>query len=463
MSDHSDPKQGGHSHGGHSHGHSHGGHSHGEHSEVAENQKASHPGHGVAVTAGFVAAPRQEGTERPPLERGAGRGAILFVDMPSGIAGDMTIAGLLDLGIPIAVVEDAVACLGLDGVRLKVESGYAGVIGATHFDVSWPSQDGERSFRDISRLITDSSLSVSVRELALSIFRRLAGAEAEVHRTTMDEVHFHEVGAVDAIVDIVGAAAAFDFLGADVKASPVPLGRGFVECRHGRLPLPAPATLNCLQGIPTVDSGLDAELVTPTGAAIIATVAREFGQWFPLRPMRVGWGAGTRGLPDRPNALRMILGREVSQGVELTHGLLEANVDDMTGELAAHTVSKLIKEGALDAWVVPIVMKKGRPGMILSALCKKELIGNLSDVILRETTSIGVRQTLVGRRELPREMTELVTPWGKVRVKQSALGTESGKAKPEFEDCVAIAEREQLPLRTVLLAIQNLLGSRRVE
>jgi uncharacterized protein (TIGR00299 family) protein len=443
---------GGHSHGGHSHGgHSHSGHSHGG---LAPTGHA----HGASVEAGFVVAPRPLGSDRPLLARGAGQGLTLFVDMPSGIAGDMTIAGLLDLGVPRAVVDDAIDALGLSGVSIEIESGYAGAIGATHVDVTWPKQDGERSFREIESLISSSKLAESVKQLALSIFERLARAEADVHRTTLDDVHFHEVGAVDAIVDIVGAAAAFEYLGAEVKASPVPLGRGFVDCRHGRLPLPAPATLNCLHGVPTVDAGLEVELVTPTGAAIIATVAREFGAWFPVRPLRIGWGAGTRGLPDRPNALRMILGSEEQQAASLTHALLEANLDDMTGELAAHALNTLLREGALDAWVVPIVMKKGRPGMILSALCEKDQTSHLSEVILRETTSLGVRQSLVSRRELIRSTTEVMTPWGVVRVKISGPSPSLRKAKPEFDDCVSIAEREGLPLRTVLLTVQNLLS-----
>lgn len=436
-------------------GHSHGGHSHGGHSH------GSIPGHGVAVEDGFVAAERPDGSLRPPLRRGDGRGKTLFVDMQSGIAGDMTVAGLIDLGVPESVVTDSVSALGLEGVSLKVESGYAGAIGATHLQVNWPTQERERNFDEIRALIVGSKLSDPVKNLSVRIFERLAQAEADVHRTTLDQVHFHEVGAIDAIVDIVGAAAGFEFLGAEVKASPVPLGRGFVHCRHGRLPLPAPATLNCLKGVPTVDSGLDVELVTPTGAAIIGTVAIDFGEWFPFSPERIGWGAGTRGLPDRPNALRMILGREASQGLRLTHALLETNLDDMTGELASHALTRLFEEGALDVWIAPVTMKKGRPGMVLSVLCERNQVGRLSDVILQETSSIGVRQSLVARKELSRKVEQIETPWGTVRFKESALGSEAGKVKPEFDDCRRIAQQENIPLRRVLLAVEKILSDRR--
>lgn len=431
----------------HHHGHAHGGHSHGS------------PGHGVGTERGFVSAPRPPGAQTRKLERGAGRGRTLFLDLPSGIAGDMTVAGLVDLGVPLEVMRGAVTALGLEGVEISVRTGYAGAIGCTHFDVSWPEQAGERSYAQIERLISTSSLDEGVKSLAQRIFLRLAKAEARVHQTTLDQVHFHEVGAIDAIVDIVGASAGFDYLGARVKASPVPLGRGFVQCRHGTLPLPAPATLNCLEGVPTIASGLEAELVTPTGAAIIATVAEEFGAWFPLSPEHVGWGAGTRGLPDRPNALRMILGVEKSQSLRSSHVLLEANVDDMTGEIAAHALSRVLAAGALDVWIVPATMKKNRPGLVFSALATEEARTRVTDAMLRETTTIGVRQSPVSRVELVRELRQISTRWGTVRVKTSGAGTEAFKEKPEIDDCAAIATREGIPLRMVLDEVHRLLVS----
>jgi uncharacterized protein (TIGR00299 family) protein len=242
-------------------------------------------------------------------------------------------------------------------------------------------------------------------------------------------------------------------------ASPVPLGRGFVTCRHGVLPLPAPATLNCLVGVPTSESGLDVELVTPTGAAIVATVAERFCSWAPLVPQRIGWGAGTRGLPDRPNALRAILGEETERDGALSHALLEANVDDMTGEVAAYALAQVLEAGALDAWILPATMKKGRPGMVFCALAPVSKSATIAEVILRETSTIGVRQSLVSRYELSRETTVVDTPWGPVRVKWSGKGTAASKVKPEFDDCARIAARENLPLAHVLSEVTRLAES----
>ncbi|NLE88736.1 MAG: nickel pincer cofactor biosynthesis protein LarC, partial [Myxococcales bacterium] len=425
-------QDGGHSHGGHSHGgHSHGGHSHGGHS------------HGEAVPW-----PR-----RPELAFGAGRGKTLFFDAFSGVAGDMTIAALVDLGVPTAVIEGAVEALGLPGVSLEFRPVLVGALGAIHFDVHVEGPQPQRTYAEIRALIAGAEgLEPAVRDLAQRIFLRLAEAESEVHRMPLEAVAFHEVGAVDAIVDIVGAAAGLVHLGADVVSSPLPLGRGFVECQHGRLPLPAPATALCLRGVPTEDAGIDVELVTPTGAAIVAAVARDFARWPSLVPQAVGWGAGTRRLEDRPNALRLVLGdpRQATDAPPLTHALLEANLDDVTGEVAAQAVVTLLEQGALDAWVVPVTMKKGRPGIVLTALSTTRDAGRLSELILRETPSIGVRQTLVSRQELPRTVVDVLTPWGPVPVKVS--GRPPLRAKPEFDVCVRLSRERGVPLRDVLAA-----------
>jgi uncharacterized protein (TIGR00299 family) protein len=440
------------------HGHSHGlahGHSHG-----SSTDKAHSHGHGVGVEEGFV--PRAAGEPAPeiePLPPGAGRGKVLYFDMSSGIAGDMVIASLLDLGVPLDVVSAAVESLGISGITLSLRPGYAGAIGCHHFRVSWEDQGRERSFAEIQKLISESPLDPAVRELALRIFLRLAEAEAEVHRTSVDGVHFHEVGAVDAIVDIVGSAAAIVYLGAEIKASPVPLGRGFVQCRHGVLPLPAPATLNCLRGVPTRSSGLEVELVTPTGAAIVATVAVEFVEWCPLTIERLGFGAGTRGLVDRPNVLRAVLGKETPQALPKAYALLEANVDDMTGEAVAYAMDRVVASGAIDTWVVPATMKKGRPAMIFCALSTAAQASEISEAILLHTSSIGVRQTLVSRRELPRTNHRVTTQWGSVRVKTSGEGSSLRKDKPEFDDCATIAKREGLPLSLVLAEVTRIIAN----
>jgi uncharacterized protein (TIGR00299 family) protein len=399
-------------------------------------------------------------TERrqPELERGAGEGKLLFLDAPSGIAGDMTIAALVDLGVPFAEVERVVGCLPLDGYRLELSRGFAGAIGASHFQVHIDGAQPERRYAEIDALLAEAALPPRTQSLARAIFRRLAEAEAEVHRVDLEDVHFHEVGALDAIVDIVGAAACFDFLGANVVASPLPLGRGSVECRHGVLPLPAPAALLCLRGVPTYDAGIAAELVTPTGAAIAATVASSFASWPSFIPEHVGWGKGTRELPDRPNALRAVLGEPwaAAAGAHATHVVVEANVDDLTGELAGHALVALLRAGALDAWLTPIQMKKGRPGLILSALCPINAADQLGAVLLRETSSLGYRKSAVTRGERPRRMIEVHTPWGGIPVKVSTGPWGSPQIKPEFDVCAARAEAHGIQVREVVQVALNL-------
>jgi uncharacterized protein (TIGR00299 family) protein len=276
-----------------------------------------------------------------------------------------------------------------------------------------------------------------------------------VHRTPIEDVAFHEVGAVDAIIDVVGAAACAEYLGARVVSTPGPLGRGHVHCAHGTLPLPAPAALLCLRGVPTVDSGLDVELVTPTGAAILATLAEGFvARWPALSPERVGWGVGTRSLNDRPNALRLVLGADVSLPAteEGTFALIEANVDDLTGELAAHAIAALLEAGAVDAWASPVTMKKGRPGLVLSALCKAALGEQVSAALLRETSSIGVRKSLVTRTERPRRVVEVVTEFGAIPLKVSSGPFGPPQVKPEFDVCARAAREHGATVREVIAA-----------
>jgi pyridinium-3,5-bisthiocarboxylic acid mononucleotide nickel chelatase len=428
----------------HDHGHTHDhdqGDGHGHH----------HHHHGPAVKL-----PGDAEAHRAPLTRGAGAGKTLFLDAFSGVAGDMTIAALVDLGVPFQVVRDSVATLGLDGFTLELKPARGGVIGGTKFDVTMATAQPDRRYRAIDELIAASSLAPSVKALARAIFLRLAQAESEVHRSTLDEVAFHEVGAIDAIVDIVGAAACFEFLGAHVVSSALPMGRGSVLCQHGLLPLPAPATVACLRGVPTVDAGIEAELVTPTGAAIVATVAREFTAWPAFAPARVGWGFGTRALPDqRLNALRVVLGESVASAdpaAAATHVVLEANVDDMTGELAAHALRSLLESGALDAWATPIVMKKGRPALMISIVAPREAEARLAEVLLRETSSIGVRHTPVSRTERPRRLAQVITEFGIIPLKISEGPYGPPRVKPEFDACVDAASAAGVSVGEVIAA-----------
>ncbi|WP_394837635.1 nickel pincer cofactor biosynthesis protein LarC [Pendulispora rubella] len=425
------PHDGHDQHGQHEHGHHEHGHSH--------PHDHDHPPHSRR------APPRAE------LPRGAGKGKILFLDAPSGLAGDMIIAAIIDLGVPEVVVANAVAKLPVSGFHIhfgtRVRSGIVG----TSFEVHGETPQPERTYATVRGILEQSELEPAVLQMAQATFQRLALAEAKVHKSLLDDVHFHEVGAVDAIVDVVGSAAALEYLGADVIVSPLPMGRGFVPARHGILPLPAPATVECLRGLVTVDGGLDFEFVTPTGAAIVGAHARGSSRWPSIVPEAVGWGAGTAQLADRPNLLRAVLGTSVDP-TGATHTVLETNVDDATGELVASAIETLLEAGALDAWATAITMKKGRPALTLSALVATPRAEAMSALLLRETTSLGVRRYDVSRVERPRRRIEVETPFGLIPVKVSEGPYGPPQVKPEFDACAAAAKAHHVPVREVIRA-----------
>jgi uncharacterized protein (TIGR00299 family) protein len=427
---------------------------HGDHDHDHDHDTSDHA-HGAEHRHDPAAHDHGQETADPPLVEGAGRGRILFLDTFSGIAGDMTIAALLDLGVPMAVIEQAVAALPLEGFHLHRGHAHRSAIVATTFDVHVDGAQPLRTWATIDSMLAASSLAPAVRDLARRVFRRLGVAEARVHRTRLEEVHFHEVGAVDAIVDIVGSSAALVWLGAEVVCSPLPMGRGFVRAAHGPLPLPAPAVVTCLAGCPTYEVPLDVELVTPTGAALAATVATRFARWPTMAPLRVGFGAGQRELPDRPNLLRVVLGDPAAREAETpepaaTHVLLEANIDDMTGEVAGHAIDAILGAGALDAWAVPATMKKGRPGLVIAAVAEAPRADLVAAAILRETTSIGVRRTAVSRVERPRRMVTVDTAFGPIAVKISEGPFGPPQVKPEFDACAEAARRAGVPVREVI-------------
>jgi uncharacterized protein (TIGR00299 family) protein len=391
----------------------------------------------------------------PRLERGAGVGKLLHFDCFSGVAGDMSVAALVDLGVPLEVIQEAVLALGVPGVAVSVVAAQTGVIGGLRFVVEQTGVHAERRYDQIVRLLSDAQLEPDTRQRAQAIFRRLAEAEAFVHRTPLEAVSFHEVGAVDAIADIVGVAAALAYLGAELSCSPLPMGHGSVHCRHGVLPLPAPATVACLRGVPTYAVDVEAELVTPTGAAIVASQAVRFERWPSFAPLSIGWGAGTRQLPGRLNALRAVLGDPApapAANEPVSHYVIEANLDDATGELVGHAITRLLEAGALDAWAVPITMKKGRPGLLLSALGTPALLPVLETVLLRETSSIGLRRHGVARTERPRELVLVQTEFGALPVKISRGPFGPPQLKPEFDACVRAATQYGVPVRIVLAA-----------
>jgi hypothetical protein len=328
----------------------------------------------------------------------------------------------------------------------------SGVVAAA-FEVHVDAVQPERTYEAVRELLDAAKLEDGVRARAHATFRKLATAEAKVHRAALDDVHFHEVGAIDAIVDVVGSAAALDWLGAEVFVSPLPMGRGFVKARHGVLPLPAPAVVECLAGFATYDGGIDFEFVTPTGAAIVAAHARGHARWPRMAPERVGWGAGTADLKDRANLLRAVLGTPSVEDVATgTHVVLEANLDDVTGELTASAIDTLLAEGALDAWAGPVTMKKGRPGLVLSVLATRERADALAHAVLRETPSLGVRRYAVSRLERPRRMVTVHTAFGDIPVKVSEGPYGPAQLKPEFDACLAAARAHHVPVREVLEA-----------
>ena len=387
---------------------------------------------------------------------------IAYLDAFSGVSGDMTVGALLDLGLPLARVREAIAALGLDGVAVDVERVARSGIGATKFHVrvhgEHPDQPRHHShhhdhvhrpYRDIRELLARSALPERVRANALAIFARLAEAEGRVHGVPPDDVEFHEVGALDAIVDVVSACLGFDHLGVDaIHAGPLPLGQGLARSAHGPLPVPPPAVVELLRGRPVRLEDGPCELVTPTGAAIVAALARP--EPVPeLRIAAVGYGAGDRVLDDRPNLLRIVVGEPVVDAGADDVVVLEATIDDMSPQLYEHVLERLLAAGARDAFLVPVVMKKSRPATMLRVLAAPGDRERLATIVFAETTTIGLRWVTERRIVLAREETRVETPWGAVRVKVARAPDGTVNIAPEFEDCRRIATEKQVALKAV--------------
>lgn len=383
---------------------------------------------------------------------------LAYFDCFSGISGDMTLGALVDAGVGIDALRAELAKLNLAGYELKDEkttrSGIAAV--KVHVVIDEKGQPS-RHLADILKIINASSLSASIKEKSGLIFKRLAEAEAKVHATTPDEVHFHEVGAVDAIIDIVGSVIGLELLGVtQVLASPVNVGSGTVQTSHGMFPIPAPATAELLKGIPMCQSSMQFELATPTGAAIISTLASSFGPLPPMRVNRIAHGAGNKDFPGQPNILRLFTGESAASYEEDTSLVIETNIDDMNPQVYDYLIERLMKAGAQDAYLTPIIMKKGRPAILLSVLTDRGKADDLLNVIFCETTSIGVRIHEVGRKKLSREIGEIETKFGKVRVKIGKRGDEVLNVSPEYEDCRKIAEEKNVPLKIVMAEAKSM-------
>jgi uncharacterized protein (TIGR00299 family) protein len=435
---------------------------------------------------------------------------IAYLECFSGISGDMFLGALVDAGVPARVLEEAVAALGV-GAQLEISRVVRSGISATKADVwvggekdlpreeYWEREEhahshehsdrehhehdhepehhghthphlGEtrtgvsaphehshsRGLTEIRGIISAASISIGAKKTAISIFEALGRAEAKIHNTSIESVHFHEVGAVDALVDIVCAAVGAETLGVDeIICSPLNVGGGMVTCAHGTFPIPAPATVELLKGAPVYSSGLQAELVTPTGAAIVKTLASRFASFPEMKIEKSGYGAGSRDFPGHPNVVRLTVGETASKALAATTPpetvtVLEANLDDLNPQVFGYVMDRLFEESALDAFVVPVQMKKNRPGMLLTVLCKSEDVSRLTQLIFSETTTLGVRRRDEMRQVLARRWESVRTPWGEVRIKIASMNGTVTNYAPEYEDCRRIAAEHHVPLKQVI-------------
>ena len=376
---------------------------------------------------------------------------VLFFECLAGASGDMIVGALVDLGVPPQRVRRAVAGLKIPGLRVSFRKVRRGGLSATQFVVRTGDPQTHRGLRAIRRLLRESDLPPAARRTAEDVFHRLCTVEAAIHDVPVEKIHLHEVGAVDSIVDVVAAAVCLDALApSHITVSPLPTGSGSVLCEHGTLPVPAPATLELLRGCPIYGGPVAAEMVTPTGAAILTTVATEFGPLPPMRLRRSGQGAGTRDDPGLPNVLRVLEGEMPShaegQGEVI---VVEANIDDMNPQLYDHLMERLYEAGALEVFYSPVHMKKNRPGVLVTAIARERAFDEIARALFRESTTIGIRQHHAYRRELERETVRVRTPYGSVTLKVSRLDGNIVQISPEYEDCRRCARRHRVPLHEV--------------
>ena len=384
---------------------------------------------------------------------------LLYLDCYAGISGDMTVAALLDLGVPLEYLQTELNKLNIPtaSYELSICRTERHNMPALKFDVAVHDQHTDRHYLDIDSMIRESDLALRVKLRAQRILRRLAEAEALVHGVTIDNVHFHEVGAIDSIVDIVGTAICLEYLKIEqIFISALPLGSGFIETAHGRLPIPAPATVELLKGLPLHGDCGKGERVTPTGVAIVSTLANGFGKQPAMILEKIGFGAGGKDFPDCPNILRAFMGRnlEISNHDEVI--VVETNIDDSTPEILGYVMERLFEVGALDVYFTSIQMKKGRPGVMLSFLCRTEQLDHLAQLLLAETSAIGLRYYHSDRITLNRQIVEHLTEFGTVRFKH--VFDNSGELlrfSPEYEDCRRIARENGIPCRTVMERLQS--------
>lgn len=376
-------------------------------------------------------------------------------DCFSGISGDMTLGALISAGVDADAIRTGIDSLGLP-IKLDVQSIRKGGFASVYVRVEAPDQQQHRHLHHVEAIIDKGALSDGQKQLAKRIFRRVAEAEAAVHGMPIDKVHFHEVGALDSIADIVGVAIGIDLLGVQkFTARSVPTGHGTVTAAHGMMPIPAPGTAELLKGVPLAPSSIAAELTTPTGAAILTTLVNEWTEAPAMRIDRIGYGAGTKDFKEQANVLRLMVGETADAMARDEIWVVETNLDNVPAEVIGYTLERLFAAGALDAYTQPIQMKKNRPGTLLTVLAPMPSLAEIEDVLFRETATLGIRRHLVERHKLERKPHAVTTAWGAVEGKLSWRGGQPPQFTPEYEDCARLAREHKVPLREVMDAARR--------
>ena len=379
---------------------------------------------------------------------------VIYFDCFSGISGDMILGSLVDLGVDVKLIRKELKKINLKGYKLTSHQVKRnGIMGTKVYVVIDPSiqkRNQARSFTDIKKLIVKSSLSENVKTDSIEIFRRIGTVEAKIHGTSLDKIHFHEIGAIDSIVDIVGGAICMSLLNIDIVfSSALNTGEGLINCEHGTIPIPAPATLKLLEGIPCYSSGTKNELTTPTGAAFIGYYGSKFGSLPKMNIMKSGYGAGSHEIKEIPNLLRVVLGEVLIPSKIITMKVIETNIDDMNPEFYDHIMSQLLIAGAADVFLTAVHMKKNRPGTLLTTVVSNDKFHSVVQIILEETSTFGIRHYDVVRTELKRENKLIKTPFGKVRIKVGTFAGSRLTVSPEYEDCKKLALKKGIPVKRV--------------
>lgn len=374
---------------------------------------------------------------------------IAYFDCFSGVSGDMVCASLIDAGADVELLESELEKLGIGKVEILADEVMRKGIRARSFTYNCQAESSYRNYAEIKNLIETSGLGENVKDRTLAAFDLLAQAESRIHGVAVDDIHFHEIGSIDTIIDIVTAMVGLELLAIDeIVCSPLAMGMGRVECQHGILPSPAPATLEIARGLPLRGLPIDAELTTPTGIAIVKVCTKRFGEIPMMKPIAIGYGAGSRDFAEMPNVMRLIIGEKLNYQFDLVT-LIETNIDDINPQIFPSLIDDLIRQGALDAWVSSVIMKHGRPGFCLSVLVEPQMVSKIASKIFSETTTSGVRFQHLDRIKLPRRMVEVETRFGRIKIK--VFESDSGlKYAPEYKDCLEVARRLNLPVSEVI-------------